>query len=321
MTKRIFESGTIVRDTASKSFRVCLITEGIGSSAEFPREFFIAENAKELAGALSFPNHPLNLERPDHRDPLSAIGHIGENVTIEEHEGKLGFWGEFIPSKSKPQIAEYLNEYAAKLALSVYADSDGHEDAATGRWIAESITPNDPYRSVDLVIAAGRGGKFDTRLAESYRRVVEASASAEENEEDTMELKDVQKVVDDAIAPLTKLVESLAAAKTEDAVKAAQVTADETAAAQLAEARIENYDKAVGLISEAKLTESFDSKLRGLAKGGAKIEDITTEIEEAKKIISEARAGLEENDTIIHLGGGATKVAESYSVPGFGEVR
>ena len=325
MKKRIFESGTISHDKTKDSFRVCLITEGSGSSADFPREFFVAENAQKLAGALSFAAHPVDLSKPEHRDPLSAIASIGENVTIEEHDGKLGFWGEYIPSKSKPQIAEYLREYGTKLGLSVYSDSDGHNDPMTGKWVAETLAEDDPYRSVDLVVAAGRGGKFEQQqLAESLRRITETSATAEEEEVTHMEIKELADKFDKSFVDLTKIVEGLVSTIEGKTKVALQVEADNTAVEKAVERRLADYDKAVGLISEAKLTESQSASLRALALKG---EDIVPAIEHEKKVLAEARAGQDEDGhgriAENHLGGGDIKVGSwdpASIAGGFGKV-
>jgi hypothetical protein len=323
MTKRIHESGTIVLDKATNSFRVCLITEGSGSSADYPREFFTPENASRLAGSLSYPNHPADIERPEYRDPLSAIASIGDTVTIEEHDGKMGFWGEYIPAKSKPQIAEYLNEYATKLALSVYSDSDGHTDPSTGKYVAESLAPNDPYRSVDLVVAAGRGGKFDRQVAESLRRITETSATAGEEEVTHMEIKELAESLDKKFDGLTKIVESLVTTLEGKAKADLQVQADEAAVKKTVESRLGDYDKAVGLISEAKLTESQSASLRALALAGV---DIAPHIEQAKKVLAEAQAmasdeGSGHKIAENHLGGNDKSGGWDPSVPGFGKVK
>lgn len=325
MTKRIHESGTITHDKTTNSFRVRLIREGSGSSADFPRSFFVAENAAALAGALSFPNHPADLERPERRDPLSAIGSIGENITIEEHDGEMSFWGEYIPAKSKPQIAEYLNEYADKLGLSIYMDSDGHPDPVTGKHVAESLVATDPYKSVDLVVAAGAGGKFDRKLAESLRRITEASATAEEEEVTQMEIKELAESFEKKFDGLTKVVEGLVKTLEGKAKAELQVEADTTAVEKAVESRLGDYDKAVGLISEAKLTESQSASLRALALKG---EDVVPHIEAAKKVLAEALAGREDQDEVKHdriaehLGGGSNNKDDwDPSVPGFGEAR
>jgi len=318
-TKRIAESGTISVNPTTKALRVCLITEGAGSSADFPREFFTQANADALGGSLSWPAHPVDLSKPYQRDPLTAIGQIAEQVTIEEHDGKLSFWGEYIPAKSKPQIAEYLAEFGHKLGLSVYGDSDGHNDSTTGRWIAESLDGGDPYKSVDLVVAAGRGGKFE-KVAESLGLITKASATAGEEEVSQMEIKEVN----DSVVALTKVVEGLVSTLTGKAKADLQVEVDTAAAEKLAEARLADYNKAVGLISEAKLTESQSESLRTRAMKG---EDITGAVEHEKKVLAEALASVNAGDDdegkqriAEHLGGGDPKGAVDYDIPGFGQV-
>lgn len=318
MSKRIYESATISFDKKAKALRVVLITEGSGSSADFNRDFFTQENADLLAGSLSFSGHPVDLERPEYRDPMGAIGSIGDVIDVEEVDGLMQMASDYIPSKSKPQVAEYLNEYADRLALSVYSDSEGRIDPSTGKWIAESLASTDPYRSVDLVVAGGRGGKFEKQLAESFRLLTEASATAEEKEVTHME-----KDIEDRFDGLTKIVEGLVSTLEGEAKANLQVEADATAVTKAVESAFSDYDKAVGLISEANLTKSQSASLRALAKTGV---DIAPAIEEAKAILTEALASKEGEDDdkdqkiSEHLGGGKDKSDAGFDVAGFGKV-
>ena len=322
MTKRIYESGTISLDKeTADGFPVTLITEGKGSSADFPREFFTQENADALAGSLSFSAHPVDLEKPYQRDPLSAIATIGDRVLVTENAstGLMEMRGRYHVAKSKPQIAEYLAEFGPKLGLSIYADSDGHTDTVTGRWVAESLDGTDPYKSVDLVVAAGRGGKFE-RVAESLGLLPKASATAGEEEVTHME-KDIEVRFDG----LTKAIENLVSTLEGKAKAELQVEADTSAVNRAVESRLSDYDKAVSLITEAKLTESQTAAARAIALRG---EDVAPFIEDAKKVLAEAKAlstGTPEegNGKIAenHLGGGDGK-NENWdpSVSGFGKV-
>lgn len=317
MRKRIHESGSITLDPATKRLRVCLISEGEGSSADYLPEFFTPANAELLAESLSFPGHPADLNRPDLRDPMTAIGYIGENVTIETHDGKLGFWGEYIPAESRPEVGTYLAEFASKLGLSIFSDSTGRE-GANGKWIAESLVSDDPYRSVDLVVAAGARGKFD-RVAEGLRRITEASAIVEEKEVSTMEIKDVEAVVNAALAPVLKTVEGLVTKLDGKASADAQVEADTAAVAKAVEGRLADYDKAVTLINEAKLTESQSASARALALKG---EDIVPFLEAAKQVLTEARTLAEASiaaDSAVHLGSGVPSTFDP-TVAGFGRI-
>jgi hypothetical protein len=138
-----------------------------------------------------------------------------------------------------------------------------------------------------------------------------------------MELKDVVDKVD----RLTVVVESLVTAQTDGKIAEAQGKADETAVNLAVDARLAQYDGAVKLIAEAKLTESQSADLRAKALRG---EDVTTDLDTAKKILAEALAlagkpndGDKGNQQIAeHLGGGDSKVEFDASklVPGFGQV-
>jgi len=309
--RRIQEAGTIKFDASANKFRVCLITEGQGTSAMYPREFFTQETADALAGSLSFSNHPIDPWHPEHRDPMTAIGQVGETVTVEAdpETGEYGLWGDYFAAKSRPEVGPYLSEFVSKLGLSIYADSYGYEDTETGGWVATGINPRDPFKSVDLVVAAGRGGKFD-RMAEGLKRIQEASATAEENKETKMD-----KDIEERFSALSKLVESLVTIVTGEANANAQAEVDSTAVKTAVESRLSEYDKAVDLITEAKLTESQSQSLRALAKEGV---EIAPHLESAKKVLAEARASEWASDQ--HLGGGGAGSVGVRDVPGFGRV-
>jgi len=322
MTKRIHEAGTLSVDQAKGTLRVCLITEGVGSSAEFPRSFFTQKNAEALAGSLSFPAHPYDLEHPEHRDPLSAIGSIGDTVTIEENDGVMGFWGEYKVAESKPDVAAYLKEFGHKLGLSIYQDSDGHTDASTGRWVAESLDAGDAYKSVDLVVAAGRGGKFE-KVAEALGLLPKASATAEEKNEDA-HMEKIDEVAD-KVSKLTVVVEALAQTIAAGKTAEAQVEADAAAVNKAVEAKVAAYAASEKLIADAKLTESQSADLRALALTG---EDIAPAIEKAKAVLAEALAlakptnGSEDRYRVTeHRSGNEDKQGEfSAEIAGFGKV-
>lgn len=316
--KRLHEAGTLAPDASGTKFRVCLISEGMGSSALFPRAFFNSQNAAALAGALSFPGHPEHSWAPEHRDPLSAIGMISDTVTIEEVDGRIGFWSEYSVAKSRPDVSTYLVEFGSKLGLSIFIESDGQIDDMTGVWVATDLNAEDPYRSVDLVVAAGARGKFD-RAMEALLRITEASATAGGKEGTRMD-KDIA----DEFSKVTKLVEGLAAMLEGKAKADLQIEADTSAVTRAVESRLTEYDKAVDLITGAKLTESQSASLRALAKNGA---DIAPHIESAKQVLAEAKAlagiGSEpEHDRLAenHLG---AKDNEEWAVDvrGFGKVK
>ena len=327
---RLAESeGRVVRQSDG-SFRICIVDEGQGSSADWPRDFFEGElgrkNADVLVGAISFPNHPKDYDRPEDRDPMTAIGRIGKQVDIEEHDGKLGFWADFIPSR-RPGVIEHLEEFGDKLAVSVFCEGETRTNPVTGREEAVSLFADDPYRSVDVVNVGGRGGRFAKRMAESHRRLAEeASAPAgEKNEEIHMDEKAIKALIDGVTASVATAVTSAIAPLT-DALKvskdaeaaAAQAKVDDETVDKAVDERLADYDKAVELINEAQLTESQSSELRARARKG---EDIADDIASAKKVLAEARKGASYSAD-QHIGGGNYSVdaGASFDVAGFGKV-
>lgn len=132
-----------------------------------------------------------------------------------------------------------------------------------------------------------------------------------------MEIKELAEDFGKKLSDLTKVVEGLALIVEGKAKADLQVEADTTAVAKAVEGRVDDYDKAVGLIFEAKLTESQSASLRELAKTGV---DIAPHVETAKKVLAEARAGLDGNTADTHLGGGSEGAPKSFAVAGFGKV-
>lgn len=324
MTQRLAEAGTITA-AADGSFPVILIEEGPGNSADYPREFFTQANADALAEALSFPAHPEDLSRPERRSSMAAIGSIDKVVTVAESGGKMQFKSRFHPAASKPEVGPYIKEFGSRLGLSIYIDSDGHEDPTTGRWVAESLNAQDPYRSVDLVIAPGARGKFE-RLSESLGLLTKASATAEDQKKEIeMDKSEVEAAVKEANAPLVKAVEALVTTlngkQVAEAAATAQVQADSEAVEKAVKERMDDFTKADAAITAAKLGESLSADLRARALKG---EDVTEGIEFAKKVLAEARADAGSpggSRRVVEFQGGDDIGGDLvFEVPGFGRV-
>lgn len=338
MTKRLNESGTLA-EAAGEGRRAILISQGLGSSGYYGPEFFTQENADALAGALSFPGHPDWNDSPSDRNPLSAIGMIGETVEIDiDESGNARFIGTFRVAKSKPDVDEYLNEFGSRLGLSIYIEGDGEYNSATGLFDVKSLNGNDPYRSVDLVVAAGRGGTLlegasrNTKnfLAEAQRKLlalVEDNASApaeEEDKEDDMTVEEKVDALASAVDTLTTEIKSLVTAKEASAAADLQAQVDDTAVQTAVEARLDRFAADSALINEAGLTESQQAEAMVMAKTGG---DVKSFVESAKKVLDEARALVESNKSggrpaVGHVAGSIKESAAfGAAVPGFGKVR
>ena len=134
----------------------------------------------------------------------------------------------------------------------------------------------------------------------------------------------MEKDIEERFAGLTKIMEGLVSMLEGKAKATLQVEADTSAVNKAVESRLGDYDKAVDLINGAKLTESQSATLRALALTGV---DVTTHVEDAKKVLAEAKAlgGVKDEPsgkiTENHLGGGDnSNDAWEPSVSGFGKV-
>lgn len=333
--KRLNESGSF-KEAANGVRRAILISEGLGSSGYYGPEFFTQENADALANSLSFPGHPD--WSPEYRDPLSAIGWVGQTVTVEKDEvsGLHAFVSDYHVGQSKPEVNAYLEEFGPRLGLSIYIEGEGDLDANTGLFHVKTLNGNDPYKSVDLVVAAGRGGTLlegakpgtKNSLVEAQRRLralAEATASApaeEKNEEINMTVEEKVDAVLSAVESLTTEIKTLVTAKEASAQADAQAQVDDAAVQTAVEARLEQFAADSALINEAGLTESQKAEATALAKTGG---DVKSYVESAKKVLDEARAlvsGGQNGASAPHVSGNSNKDARiGESVRGFGKVR
>lgn len=339
MTKRLLESGTLMEAGTSPNVRkAVLITQGIGSSGYYPPEFFTQENADALAQSLSFPGHP-EWGDPTTRDPLSAIGWVGDTVSIESDDiGAKRFVAEYHIGKSRPDVLAYLDEFGTRLGLSIFIEGEGEYDSNTNIFTVTTLNGADPYKSVDLVVAAGRGGTLvegakpgsKNPLAEAQRKLLalaEAHASApaeEENEEHNMDLEKKVDSLIESVATLTSTVSALVTAKEDSAQAEAQAKVDTEAVQTAVESRLEQFAADSALINEAGLTESQQAEAMVLAKTGG---DVKTYVESAKKVFDEARAMVEGNKNnggrTAHTAGSISESAAPVGsrLPSFGKVR
>lgn len=201
----------------------------------------------------------------------------------------MGVYGDYKPN---PRWAGFLEEYSDALGLSIYIAAEGHED--DGKYVVESLDASDPYKSVDVVVAAGRGGRFE-RALESYRAIEsslveggEGTAAEQpqltENDdegESSMELKDIQELVEKALAEaLSPVLEAITPAEAPEveevdfaAVVEAAVEADlpkESREAVVESVRAgANADEAIAKqVALVKAIESsFESKAERVVEG------------------------------------------------------
>ena len=300
-TVKLFEASRLVREEAREdgAFKVRIISEGKGSSGIYPAKL-LEDYFGAFDESLSFKNHPTGWDGPQGRDFTMISGEILGSTWVDTDErGKVGVYGWYLPD---PEYADKIERYKDKLGLSIYIEGDGYfnED---GDFEVTSFNAMDPYKSVDIVIAAGRGGKMNV---ESLREMYVGPTSKEgrnNRKETTMDLETLATKLD----ALTTTVLALASDKEAEASESAQAKADEEAVAKA----VESYAAKVEAIAKAELPAVLAESLRKDALAGA---DVEVKITEAKALTEALKTELTES--------GAGRVIEGsdddYTLKGFG---
>lgn len=317
--KYLQESVKLAPKKADGSYPIVIITEGEGSSGVY-RDHLFTEGASEhvFEGVPSFMDHPIDPAKP-HLRSVNSIGGRVSGVHIGEDDGKAALLGEYKPRK---EYAEFVEEFADTLGISIFCGAEG-EVMEDGRLDVDAFDGEDPYRSVDIVVAAGRGGRF--KRAEESLRVLESSlgipqgnkpgaTAAPGEKERNMEIKDVfdaVKALESTFAPVVAFVAEQKAAA--DAA-VAEAETKVTAATEEKDAAIEAYSAAVTAVSEAELLPSQETEILAAAKAG---KDIAPLLESAKKVVDEAKqavAGELDGYTLTEsaIGGSAKSKDWSY---------
>jgi hypothetical protein len=260
MTKkqRWYEAGALVESgkRTKGHWPIRIITEGKGSSAIYTREMLEA-NKDVFANRPMFGNHPKDVNKPWERSPFEIKAKIGPTIEGREVDGVYGLYGEAIVDD---EVDAFLEKFGDVTQISIFASGDGYEK--DGETYAESFDGEDPYTSVDFVVAAGRGGKVE-RVLESFRALENGAAPADAGDhEREKRMDEAMKAyleafkaevfakmaeLSTAIADATALVESVKSAQPErvEAVDAAGELATAVAEAHLGEKAVKRVLESV----------------------------------------------------------------------------
>lgn len=282
-TKHLLEAATMAstEPSADGAWTVRLISEGRGSSGVYTRQ--LLENYHHVfEDVLSFLNHPTGSVQE--RNFTEIAGRI-KNVrfTVEE-DGVGAVYGDYLPDE---QYVEKLSKYRDKLGLSIFISGTGSVEESTGDFIVESFEEDDPFASVDVVIAPGARGKFMESMQQVYSARVEEKDSGTRQMNENKETK-MDQELKDAFASITALLTPLVTAKEATDAAEAQVKADEAAVTSA----VESYDAAIKLIDSADLLPVQVESLRSAAKAG---QDVAPLIEAAKAVKAEAIKAVTES--------------------------
>lgn len=150
-------------------FEVKLISEGWGSSGYYSREMLKEYGPKVFTkNTLSYANHSSQEELEAGRDITKIVGKYVEDAVGREDED--GLYSLYAPLKVREEWVGFVEEFKESIGASIFVSGEASEGEAEGRsgLLVESLDADDPYKSVDLVAAAGRGGKVE-RMLEAYK--------------------------------------------------------------------------------------------------------------------------------------------------------
>ncbi|QIK64592.1 hypothetical protein G7068_16215 [Leucobacter viscericola] len=170
MTKtalRIRESGALEKKGTKGTYPITVITSGRGSSGEYSAELLRSEHAA-FDNSVSFMDHPEYSFAPHERSVLKIGGRIvGETWVEELADDQVAVRANWKP---RAEYAEFVEEFFDLLGISIFIEAFGVHNEERDVYEVKHFNAEDPYKSVDIVVAAGRGGRFDA-AAESARAI------------------------------------------------------------------------------------------------------------------------------------------------------
>lgn len=283
--KSFIESAAIVNsDTDAETWRVRLIQEGQGSSGYYSAS--LLENfGHAFDNTVSYLNHTDDVSKRNFTEIAGRV--VGRVWTEKEADGKVGLYANWRPDDDHRRK---LEQYRDALGLSIFINGEGRYDDEKDTILVESFDADDPFRSVDVVVAPGANGRL---LTESLKRIYEDrdTATSDEKPGVTSALEErvleMEKDVEERFAALENLLNTLVTKEQAVKAEAAQAEADENAG----RIAVEAYDAAVKAIDEADLPVAVVETLRKSAREGA---DVTPLIAQAVAIKEAAEADVQD---------------------------
>lgn len=308
--RHLLEAASLIGESAREdgAWKVRLISEGQGSSGFYGRD--LLENHHSVFNdVLSFDGHPTGWDGPEARSFTQIVGEILGDVWVEDDErGMASITGWYLPD---PEYKDKIERYKNKIGVSIYAMGEGEFDENTGNFHVTSFE-EDPYNSLDVVIAAGARGKFLESMRKVYEsRGSEKASTAPVEDKNEMEGRFVMdQEVKEAFDAINAKFDRLLAAQEAQA----HVEAEQSAVDAEAEKRVAAVRDGLEAIESARKS-LLPTQVKALTERAYRGEDIATEIEDAKTVATEAieaakgESGAQETGRI----GEAASVA-SYSV-------
>lgn len=294
-TKRILETSqsAVVDDVRPDgTYLVKLIDEGRGTSGTYSREL-LESYGDVFNGVQSFGRHLKDGQEPWERDVKEIAGVIvGETFTKLDDDGKLGLYGYYKPTAEYAPLLED-KDIRSKIGLSIFTEGSYADNSDEIVEFDRSF----PFTSVDLVIKAGRGGKFAESAQVSGD--IEPSVDKEEGKDAPVAL-----TIEDIKSALAEFGKTLVA-EIKDAIKPESNDMTDDPKPDVAEALESAF--AAGLTKEqrAVVVESI--------KDGKNVDEV---IASQKALIESVRQALAAED-VAGVVTGNTSVTEGFK--GYGK--
>lgn len=287
-TIRLHESNDKM-DASSKGegiYRVRIIDTGWGSSGYYSEKVLAEYGPKTFTkGTGMYLNHSTEQEVANGRDLEKIAAKLITDAEFDESEGAL-----FADIKVGSRYRDIIEEYQEIVGLSIFASGDVSEGEAEGRSgkIVESFNIEDPYKSVDFVVAAGRGGRIEKMIE---------SATADNSKGKSMTEEDVTKLVTALSTALSTAVAEAVGKEIEQRLPVVEKEEVEP---------LNKAEVAEKLVAEGILPSQRKS-IYALIDTGITQEELDTVIEEAKKDVEELQKSLVESSAPY----GAVRTSES----------
>lgn len=289
MTVELRERATRHLEATSdpNTFKVRIISAGLGSSAFYPAEVIERDGPVTFRpGIFSFANHPTMDEewsRPE-RDVTKIVGKQVSEAVYDPTDQSL--YADF--KFSEKFTNDVVKEFGDVIGMSIYALGES-EIGTIGEYTGNVLTKfiPDPLTSVDAVTVAGANGAIITKVSEAYKSFSETPAAEpqrSQKKENTVEKKDVEEVVSEALGKfaetfMTKLTEALKPAPVDPETPDVAAVAEAVATSELTELgrqRVYEAIKAPGVKVEEAIAnqKAYETAIE---------DSIKARLEEAKK--------------------------------------
>lgn len=193
----VTEAGVLSPVAGKSKWRVRIIAEGKGSSGTYTREVLERDGAKAFpVGTKVNVNHPTESERFDRPegDVRAIAGAIISEPTWQDSPSP----GLYADVQIGEKWAGFIEEFHKIIGLSIHAQAIvSPEVNESGSYDIMGLVPW-PTNSVDIVTVPGAEGRF----IEAFESAYDTMTDNYQIKEASVDLKDIQKVITEAIAPL-----------------------------------------------------------------------------------------------------------------------